>query len=1152
VIVVDQAEELFTMGADEQERRRFVTALEALGRPGADGPAALVVFGVRADFYPQCARYALLHEALEQRQVLVEAMSREEVRQAVLFPARSVRLDLEPGLVELLLSDLGGPGAVGAAGGPDGSEDAEDAEQPGRPTAYGYEPGRLPLLAHALEAVWQARAGSTMTVAGYLAAGGIRGAVAHTAEDVYRALDAAERRAACWLFPRLLRIAAGAADTRRAVPRARLLAEAPDPEVAATVLARFTDRRLLVQRREVVEITHEALLDAWPRLRGWLDEHRADHLARQQIEEAAAAWERAAHDNGLLYRGTRLEAARELETRLGPGQLGPGERRFLAESHRQRRRGAALRRGAVSLLAVLALIAGASAVIARQQSDQASAQRWAAEQQRQTADQQRQVAEQQRRLAVGRALQSEAETARADDPMTSLRLSLAALTVDPTPQTQAGLVTTLQQSRFAGVTTVGGKLPDGAVLSPDGTLLAMGTDDVRAGTLSLWDTSAAGAGAARELATLPAAGSLSYRSDGLSFSPDGRLLVAVEDDAQDPPNSAVVAWDLSERASPRLLFTLTGLTDVRGAAVSPDGRTLAAVAGGARGTLALWDVGSPSTPRQLSAPIGAFDSDVVLFGPDGRTLVTASGVTTATDDTLATITHATGWTLWDVGDPGHPKTVSSERGFGTALAFSPHAPILATGSDSTLTLWDLSRPGTPTALAALDEQDQVEAARFSPDGRSLVTATFETAKPALLWDVSDPRHPGPPVQLGADATSNGAVAFSPDGRQAVLAGSTGTVTRWSLNAGAGPGPSAALVPAPVAPRAAVFSPDGRRLVIGGWGQVSCWDVSDPAHPRRLALLPGFAAPASADAVAFNHDGSLLAVGTGTGDEDAQGQITIWNISDAGNPRLLSTLTPPTGVGAVAFDPVGTTLVASGGELMTDNGWAALWNTADPAAPAELRMINGFELSRSPAVFAPDGSTLVLPDSLWNASTPASPVRLPLPHSGRLGAVDGFTEAAFSSDGTRLATEQLGNVDLWAAVRSAPPRYLGTFPAAGGSDAGLFPFDLHPAGRLVAVGHQDGSVTLADVADPTDPAPVATLPAATAEIADVQFSPDGTSLLTTALNDTATLWSLGDLPAIVTDPVGRACRLIGSGLTPDQWAQDVPGLTYHQTCPAPTG
>ena len=130
--------------------------------------------GVRVDFYAACVNYPHLRTALQDNQLAIGPMSDTELRAAILYPARDVGLDVEPGLVELLLRDLGD-----SAGG-----------------MSGYEAGRLPLLAHALRATWQQRHGHTLTVDGYRSTGGIHRAVATTADRVFDVLDAAGQHVA--------------------------------------------------------------------------------------------------------------------------------------------------------------------------------------------------------------------------------------------------------------------------------------------------------------------------------------------------------------------------------------------------------------------------------------------------------------------------------------------------------------------------------------------------------------------------------------------------------------------------------------------------------------------------------------------------------------------------------------------------------------------------------------------------------------------------------------------------------------------------------------------------------------------------------------------------------------------------------------------
>src|SRR6266567_1664585 len=80
-----------------------------------------------------------------------------------------------------------------------------------------------------------------------------------------------------------------------------------------------------------LDVSHEALIRGWPRLRGWLDEDRAGLRLQRRITETAEEWQRSSRDNDLLYRGARLIQAQEWRERHEV-ELNPLEREFLDES----------------------------------------------------------------------------------------------------------------------------------------------------------------------------------------------------------------------------------------------------------------------------------------------------------------------------------------------------------------------------------------------------------------------------------------------------------------------------------------------------------------------------------------------------------------------------------------------------------------------------------------------------------------------------------------------------------------------------------------------------------------------------------------------------------------------------------------------------
>ncbi|MBE7554799.1 MAG: hypothetical protein HS126_27420 [Anaerolineales bacterium] len=331
LLVVDQFEELFTLCRDEAERRAFVDNLLAAVAPETDGPT-LVVITLRADFYAHCAQYETLREALARRQEYIGPMSREELRRAIELPAQQAGCEFEPGLAELILRDVGD------------------------------EPGALPLLSHALLETWRRRQGHLLTLAGYAESGGVRGAIAKTADSVFGRLASEQQAIARRIFLRLTELGEGAQDTRRrtalselealttadqrvqSLPLGPPTAEAftaqppalrpkgvPNGSIVASVLQTLADARLVTTDKEAVEVAHEALIREWPTLRTWLNDNREGLRLHRHLSEAAQEWQRMDRDPGVLYRGAKLAQASEWAEQQ-PGELNALEQQFLTAS----------------------------------------------------------------------------------------------------------------------------------------------------------------------------------------------------------------------------------------------------------------------------------------------------------------------------------------------------------------------------------------------------------------------------------------------------------------------------------------------------------------------------------------------------------------------------------------------------------------------------------------------------------------------------------------------------------------------------------------------------------------------------------------------------------------------------------------------------
>ncbi len=282
LLVIDQFEELFALCRSEEERIAFINNL--LTASVASGGQAIIVITLRADFYAHCAGYPNLREALVRQQEYIGMMSDEEVRRAIEEPARRGQWEFEPGLVDLIMHDVG------------------------------HEPGALPLLFHALLETWRRRHGRMMTLSGYISAGGVRGAIAETAETVFvDQFTPVQQAIARRIFLRLTELGDETAtgDTRRRAKFNELILKPEESAATQTVIKALADARLITTSEDSVEVAHEALIREWPTLRGWLEDNREGLRLHRHLTDAAQEWLEAGREQGMLYRGARLAQVRE-------------------------------------------------------------------------------------------------------------------------------------------------------------------------------------------------------------------------------------------------------------------------------------------------------------------------------------------------------------------------------------------------------------------------------------------------------------------------------------------------------------------------------------------------------------------------------------------------------------------------------------------------------------------------------------------------------------------------------------------------------------------------------------------------------------------------------------------------------------------------
>jgi DNA-binding SARP family transcriptional activator/WD40 repeat protein len=426
LLICDQFEELWAPGVDPAERTAFLDTVLGLL---ADGVVVRCVAVVRGDHVGLLAEHTALAERVGAGVVLVPSLTDDELREVVVEPAAAVGLDVEADLVDAVVADV-----RGRAGG-------------------------LPLLSTALVGTWERRRGDRLTLAGYLEVGGVAGALNRSAEAAFAVLDEAGRAAARQLLVRLADSDEAGALVRRPVPLAELDLDGDGGDLRRAVIESFVARRLLTVDGERLDVAHEALLTAWPRLARWLDDDAAGRAVRRHLTPAAQEWQRRGEPEEELYRGPRLAAA--LDWAAGAaGELTAVEQRFLDASRtradaellaarEQVRREAAGRRrtrrlaAGLAVVLVVAVVAAGLAVRSQRASDRASL------------------------VADGNRLAALSDAAGSSD--LSFLLAAQAFRLTATPQTEDGLLQALvEHRRLARVVSVGATLHWGVSFADEG------------------------------------------------------------------------------------------------------------------------------------------------------------------------------------------------------------------------------------------------------------------------------------------------------------------------------------------------------------------------------------------------------------------------------------------------------------------------------------------------------------------------------------------------------------------------------------------------------------------------------------------------------------------------------------------------------------
>jgi WD40 repeat protein len=1090
VLVIDQFEELFTLLDNENDRALFLDSL--LHAVSAPQSRLRLLVTLRADFYDRPLLYPEFGNLVRKRTEVILPLTGAELERVITKPVEQIGIGLEQGLLDAILADI--------------------AEQP----------GALPLLQYALTELFERRQNDQLTLSSYRESGGVLGALARRADELYQGLDKDSRDAARQLFLRLVNLGEGTEDTRRRVQRTELPAIQGNTRLMDQVIDSFARYRLLtvdrdpITRRPTVEVAHEALIRTWEPLREWLRSSREDLQMQRRMEAAAAEWVSMGHDASFLASGARLEQFEQWakETTLA---LSPTEATYLrasvedqvarraADDARKARelriaqRAQTFGRAAavLAVVGVLAVIATGAAIV---QSTQAQNQVFVAGQtltpvpptltavqsalnlgnsQLATAT----VAQGQARREADAAQTQIVDSFRTLTPIaqqialqqTNLKaLSLAASSIRElsssygNPEVAALLAIRSLQLTYDPVADSGLM----QALDQTYTLRRFAHKDYVGSVVYSPDGKYAATGCndrvARiwEVATGKEVQQFSGHSDGVvsvAFSPDGKYLLTGSKDSTTRLWEVATGKEIRQFAGPPAA--------VRGVAFSPDGSKV--LAGGEDNTARVWETATGAALQRFVGHAGPIWS--VAFSPDGKTALTGSWDLTAR--------------LWDVETGTEIRQFRGHTNYVWSVAFSPDGSNVLTSSvDSSARLWETA---TGKELHQfLGHSEAVWAASFSPDGKTILTAGIDFT--ARLWD----RASGVELRrLRGHTDVIYAAAFAPDGKTVLTASRDQSARLWTVQ----PGKEMRQLTDFAGPLSTVsYSYDGKTILTSSYdGTVRLWDA---ASLQTIRQFKGHTREVVASAFAPNGKTIL----TGSADLTAR----LWNVETG--KELKSFVGHSNFISAVAYSP-DSALALTGGY----DGVAILWDLSTGTERGRFILSNDPNNAITSVAYSPDGKHALI-SGLTSMAALVDVVngKVVFPLSGHENVV---MASAFSPDGKVAVT---GSIDRTARLWDvATGKEIGKL--VGHTDT-VHAVIFSRNGRLILTGSDDHTIKVWDAATGKE---IRQLSGHAGPVLSLSTSPDDKMIVSGSNDKTVRLWDVDS-----QDSVSFACTRLVRDLT----------------------
>ena len=1081
VLFIDQFEEVFTQVSREEQRAVFLNLLTHAAK--VENGRVVILFSMRSDFVSNCATYPQLNDLLNQQFVQIGAMQPDELVSAIAQPALRVGLRIDPDLIAQIINDMEG------------------------------EPGALPLMQFALKDLFdeeQAKGGMiALTRQAYLQRGGIQKSLERHADASFAKLEKHEQELARSIFSGLIEIGRGTQDTRRTALFDELIpASAKEKDIEA-IVSKLADARLITTDeqagKDMVTISHEKLIDAWPWLKKLVNENRDVIALQNEIAGDANVWEEQKRDASYLYRGVRLANARE-QLEAKKLVLSGTAYEFVKAGFARQRRDKLARIFSISAIISLAIVGvllfsyistTSSKKLAEQSEIFANTQQAIASTSQANAEE----AQNQAKKALSRQLAAQSQSIFAtgnSKQMTAVLLAVQSMNMFPSdPSIEA--IQVLQNNILAQPISsmTHERILWSVAFSPDGKFVVSGSGDR---TARVWE-----AATGKEIARITH--DRIVRS--VAFSPNGTYVVSGSDDG-----SARV-WEASTGNE---IARMTHDGNVNAVVFSPDGRYV--VSGSDDGTARVWEA---STGKEIALMTHDGTVNTVAWSPDGQYVISGSS-----DSSIK---------VWDAATSQEIAHMSHD-GKVNFIAISPNGKYIVSGSDDfTARVWELA---TGNEIARTSYDDIVNSVAFSPDSRFVVSGSGDHF--VEVWEATT----GKQVSRMIHDSNVSVVTFSSDGKYVVSGSRDGTARVWEASTGhevvrmthdnrvnslaisadgklivtgsednvarvwvATLGKEVARMPLDARVWSVAFSPDGKYVASGsGDNTARVWEMATGKEVARITNSD------SVNSVAFSPDSRYLAGGSGSLDHTAR----VWEVSTG---KEVAHMVHDERVNSVAFSPDGK-YVVSGSWDHTARVWEA--ETGKEIA----RMTHEDEVRC--VAFSPDGKYVVSGSldrtvRMWETATGKE-----VAHMNYDGSVN---SVAFSPDG-RFIVSGTGNqiVHVWEIATGEEVLQMT-------HDSNVRSVAFSPDSQYILSGSRDYTVRVWDVSTGKE----VTRMIHDDRVNSVAFSPDGKYVVTGGEDNVVRIWVWRP-----EDILEKACTRLIRNLSQAEWEQYLGGEQYQPVCP----